>query len=65
MLIAGFEDQPDKLKELAQWHPAGRIAEPREIGDFIAFLGSESSRFITGSELQIDGGIGGRLHDPV
>jgi hypothetical protein len=25
----------------------------------------DSSRFITGSELQIDGGIGGRLHDPV
>lgn len=65
MLLAGFESAPEKFKELSSMHPVGRICDPREIGEFIAFLGSDSSRFITGSELQIDGGIGGRLHDPV
>ena len=97
MLLAGFEGAPEKFKELSSMHPVGRICDPKEIGEFIAFLGSvrrfqltsasvykriygcsesasicahacrsqDSSRFITGSELQIDGGIGGRLHDPV
>ena len=65
MLLAGFEGNPEKFKELSSMHPVGRICNPTEIGEFIAFLGSPSSRFITGSELQIDGGIGGRLHDPV
>eukprot|EP01051_Picozoa_sp_SAG22_P013355 SAG22_NODE_1484_length_4324_cov_4.105799_2_plen_186_part_00 len=67
MLLAGFEGHGGaaKFKELSAHHPAGRICEPKEIGEFVAFLGSPAARFINGSELQIDGGIGGRLHDPV
>ncbi len=36
--------------------PAGRFAEPREIGDAVVFLASEAAGYITGTTLSIDGG---------
>lgn len=65
MLRAGFEGKPEAYAELAALHPVGRIARPEEIDEFIAYLASDKAGFITGSALQIDGGIGARLHDPV
>ena len=65
MLFAGFRGQPEKLSELESYHPVNRIAEPVEIASLALFLCSEHARFITGAEIPIDGGIGGRLHDPV
>lgn len=65
MLLDGFKDNPEKFHELAAHHPVGRIAEPEEIAQLALFLCSENARFITGADLAIDGGIGGRLHDPV
>ncbi|OBH93226.1 SDR family NAD(P)-dependent oxidoreductase [Mycobacterium sp. E2733] len=34
----------------------GRIGQPREIADAVAFLASEEASFITGAELVVDGG---------
>ncbi|MGO8849921.1 SDR family NAD(P)-dependent oxidoreductase [Mycobacterium sp.] len=34
----------------------GRIGQPREVADAVAFLVSEEASFITGSELMVDGG---------
>ncbi len=65
MLLAGFESDPEKYAQLAAYHPLGRIAEPDEIARLALFLCSENARFITGAEIAVDGGIGGRLHDPV
>lgn len=65
MLLAGFSEHPEKFAELESCHPVGRIAEPAEIARLALFLCSEYARFITGAEIPIDGGIGGRLHDPV
>lgn len=64
MLLAGFQDQPDKYADLEAFHPVGRIAEPEEIAQLALFLCSDKARFITGAEIPIDGGIGRRLHDP-
>jgi 3-oxoacyl-[acyl-carrier protein] reductase len=36
--------------------PMGRLGEPRELADLIAFLASERSGYITGSVIQVDGG---------
>lgn len=38
-------------------HPLGRIGEPEEIADAIAFLLSDQASFITGASLTIDGGL--------
>lgn len=64
MLIAGFEGKEDSFKKLEQYHPVGRIAEPKEIAELAAFLVSDKAGFISGSAIGIDGGIGGRLYDP-
>lgn len=37
--------------------PLNRHAEPSEIGELVAFLASDASRFITGAALAIDGGM--------
>jgi 3alpha(or 20beta)-hydroxysteroid dehydrogenase len=46
----------DTQARLADSAPFGRIGEPREVADAVAFLVSEHASFITGSELVIDGG---------
>jgi 3-oxoacyl-[acyl-carrier protein] reductase len=36
--------------------PMGRIAEPRDIADVVAFLASEDARWVTGQAIRVDGG---------
>ena len=37
--------------------PAGRMGDPKELGDLVAFLASERAGYITGASVQIDGGF--------
>jgi 3-oxoacyl-[acyl-carrier protein] reductase len=37
--------------------PLGRLGEPAEVGQLVAFLASERAAHITGAVYQIDGGI--------
>jgi 3-oxoacyl-[acyl-carrier protein] reductase len=37
--------------------PLGRLGEPAEVGQLVAFLASERVAHITGAVYQIDGGI--------
>jgi NAD(P)-dependent dehydrogenase (short-subunit alcohol dehydrogenase family) len=46
----------DTQTRLAKTSAFGRIGEPSEVADAVAFLVSEKASFITGSELVIDGG---------
>ena len=46
----------DTQTRLAASAPFGRIGEPSEVADAVAFLVSAQASFITGSELVIDGG---------
>jgi 3-oxoacyl-[acyl-carrier protein] reductase len=45
------------LEAAAQAIPMGRLAEPREIGEAVAFLASERASYITGVSLLVDGGV--------
>ncbi|HUB42149.1 MAG TPA: SDR family oxidoreductase [Streptosporangiaceae bacterium] len=47
----------ERLKSLAERIPVGRLGEPIELGDLVAFLASERAAYITGAVYQIDGGI--------
>jgi NAD(P)-dependent dehydrogenase (short-subunit alcohol dehydrogenase family) len=40
--------------------PVGRMAEPEEIAEAILYLASDAARFVTGSDLVIDGGYTAR-----
>jgi len=37
--------------------PMGRLGQPEELADLVAFLASENARFITGTAIQVDGGM--------
>lgn len=37
--------------------PTGRLGDPNELADAVAFLASERARYITGVALQVDGGL--------
>lgn len=45
------------FKRFGASHPLGRIGEPEEIAELVAFLASDKAAFITGSDHRIDGGL--------
>ncbi|MCX7877258.1 MAG: glucose 1-dehydrogenase [Ignavibacteria bacterium] len=47
-------------KSLASLHPIGTIGEPDDVAYGILYLASDESKFVTGSELVIDGGYTAR-----
>jgi NAD(P)-dependent dehydrogenase (short-subunit alcohol dehydrogenase family) len=51
------EKDPDVFKKLAKWYPLGRVAEPADIANAVAFLGSREAAYITGAILPVDGGL--------
>lgn len=65
MLRAGFGDNLDGLRQLGQYHPLRRIARPQEVAKVALFLADPQNSFMTGTAVNVDGGIGACLHDPV
>jgi NAD(P)-dependent dehydrogenase (short-subunit alcohol dehydrogenase family) len=64
-MVEGFaESQPVSVdefkKSLDALHPIGHVGEPRDIAFGILYLASDEARFVTGSELVIDGGYTAR-----
>ena len=51
-----YGDIPTGLAALGKLHPIGRVGEPEEIAAGVLYLASDESKFVTGSELAIDGG---------
>jgi 3-oxoacyl-[acyl-carrier protein] reductase len=47
-----------QFKEIgAQLSPLGRLGQPRDIADVVAFLVSEQARWITGQNIEVGGGV--------
>ena len=50
------EGEKEFRKKLDRLHPIGHVGEPEDIAYGIVYLASDESKFVTGSELVIDGG---------
>ncbi len=50
-------DIDDVFRRFGEAHPIGRIGEPEEVADLVAFLASEKAGFCTGGDYLIDGGL--------
>ncbi len=58
MLADMFNNYPPELKAmLIQRTPMGRLGQPQEVADVVAFLASEDARWVTGQTINVDGGI--------
>jgi len=53
-------DPEEGKKQLASLHPIGHVGEPEDIAYGVLYLASDESKFVTGSELVIDGGYTAR-----
>ena len=49
-------DPQSALKDLARGIPMGRLGTIEELGELVAFLASDESKYITGTPILIDGG---------
>jgi NAD(P)-dependent dehydrogenase (short-subunit alcohol dehydrogenase family) len=65
MLRDGFGPEWNERtsRRLGEMHPLGRIAHPGEVAATVAFLLSRDASFITGTVIEVGGGIHARLHD--
>ena len=48
----------DQVRErMVPLHPIGRLGQPEDIANAAAFLASDQSSFMTGSDMIVDGGF--------
>lgn len=56
MLTSFEKDHPEVVAQVALKHPIGRLGEPEEVGEAVAWLASDAASFVTGASLAVDGG---------
>ena len=54
--LAKFPDGKERRAAIDAAHPIGHMGDPEDIANGILYLASDESKFVTGSELVIDGG---------
>ena len=56
--IVGASDNPERTRDkLSQQIPLGVIGEPDDVAHMIVYLASDQSKFVTGAEFVVDGGV--------
>lgn len=57
MVERSNREKEDVMMKLARQVPLGKVGEPDDVAYTVLFLASDESKFITGAEIKIDGGI--------
>jgi 3-oxoacyl-[acyl-carrier protein] reductase len=55
--LALGQSEEEALRDLTRDIPLQRIGQPEELGALVAFLSSQQAGYITGTTIQIDGGL--------
>ncbi|MRG96170.1 glucose 1-dehydrogenase [Polyangium spumosum] len=56
-MVQKAEDPAKAKANLAKGIPMGRIGEPADVAAAVAYLASDDAKFVTGTELLVDGGM--------
>lgn len=57
-LVRASLEQQGGAAEIANRHPIGRIGQPEEVASAVLWLSSSDASFVTGTDLEVDGGLG-------
>lgn len=55
-MFAGVPDTPSNRQKFLNNVPLGRLGEVEDVANAVLFLSSDGGRFITGVNLEVDGG---------
>ncbi len=51
------QDNPEQFEALSEAIPLGCLGEPLDVAECVVFLASDESKYVTGTELVVDGGL--------
>lgn len=57
MALKAAADHPERMEMMKKMTPLGKNGQPEDIAEVVRFLVSDSARFITGTDILVDGGI--------
>ena len=55
-MLTGLEANAEAKATLIKAHPIGRLGQPEEVAELVAWLASDRALFVTGAYLPVDGG---------
>jgi NAD(P)-dependent dehydrogenase (short-subunit alcohol dehydrogenase family) len=58
------EERTDVDEEMRQLHPLGRVGEPSEVAEVVAYLVSPAATYVNGAIVPVDGGRAVLGRDP-
>lgn len=57
MALKAAEEHPERMEMIKQATPLKRNGSPEEVADVVNFLASDAARFITSTDILVDGGV--------
>jgi NAD(P)-dependent dehydrogenase (short-subunit alcohol dehydrogenase family) len=51
------EEHPEQIESMKKMNPVGKTGKPEDVAEVVKFLVSDNARFISGTDVLVDGGI--------